>query len=397
MRWLFHEPSNRTEAAARKRTLGRIDSWWEQFAAKAPALNDLFAGKKKWDLPAWMHGTLQAISPHLMWEYGPAVRGRGHRLVITPESHKELRPLTTAILERAPKIAGWEFYPHRLAEDLDMARETVEARTGGSLDEVTAEARIGEGNRIDLMFRSPVTEDEDDQEARGVAFVAAETLLGEQALDRWVGAIEVGPTPKRGRKTGAVSLDRLKDTFDALVGSIRDRLPPRPLQEVAEDAKWFLVELKPEQADDYPERSDLFVSGTLDVDLWKAMHAQMPFYSERYSRCGERFAYVKIDGSKGLGGSKFTDRSEIEDALNEALAPDKLGAHIGGGTGLRYSYVDLALTDLARGVEVVRRTLQAGKVPKRTWVLFFDADLCGEWVGVYPETPEPPRTTDANE
>src|SRR5262249_59470842 len=49
MRWLFHDPSNRTEAAARKRTLARIDRWWEQFAAKAPALNDLFACKKKWD------------------------------------------------------------------------------------------------------------------------------------------------------------------------------------------------------------------------------------------------------------------------------------------------------------------------------------------------------------
>jgi hypothetical protein len=397
MRWLFHDPSNRTEAAARKRTLAGIDRWWEQFAAKAPALNDLFKGKKKWDLPGWMNDTLQAISPQLMWEYGPAVRGPGYRLVITPESHKELRPLTTAILERAPKIAGWEFYPYRLAEDLDMARDTVEARTGGTLNEVTAEARIGEGNRIDLMFRSPVTEDEDDEEARGVAFVAAESLLGEQALDRWVGAIEVGATQKRARKTGTVALDRLKDTFDALVESIRDRLSPRPLREVAADAKWSLLKLEPEQADDYPEQLDLFVSVTLDVDLWKAMHAHMPFASERFSRCGETFAYVKIDGSEGLGGSKFADRGEIEDALTEALAPDKLGMHIGGGTGVRYSYVDLALTDLARGVEVVRRTLQAGKVPNRTWVLFFDADLCGEWVGVYPESPEPPREADAGE
>src|SRR5262249_25940659 len=177
--------------------------------------------------------------------------------VIPPESHMELRPLTTAILERAPKIAGWEFYPYRLAEDLDMARETVVARTGGALDEVTVEARIGEGNRIDLMFRSPVTEGEDDPDVRGTAFVAAETLLGEQALDRWAAAIEVGAMPKRARKSGAVSLDRLKGTFDALVGSIRDRLPPRPLMEVAADAKWSLIELEPEQADDYTERSDL--------------------------------------------------------------------------------------------------------------------------------------------
>jgi hypothetical protein len=390
MRWLFHDPSNRTEAATRTRTLGKIDHWWEQFTTKAPALTDLFRGKKKWDLPGWMNDTLQAISPHLMWEYGPAVRGPGHRLVITPEAHKELRPLTNAILDRAPEIAGWEFYPYRLAEDLESAGQTVEARTGGSLDGVTVEARIGEGNRIDLTFRSPVTKGEDDRQAGNVAFVATESLLGEQALDRWVGAIEVGALPRRGRMTGTVPLKRLKDTFDALVGSIRDRLPPGPLLDVAADAKWFLVKLEPEQADDYPERSDLFVSGTLDVDLWKAMHARMPFYSERYSRCGETFAYVKIEGTEGPGELKLEDRKVIEDALDTALTADKLGVHIGGGTGLRYSYVDLALTDLARGVEVVRRTLREGKVPTRTWVLFFDADLCGEWVGVYPETPGPP-------
>jgi hypothetical protein len=29
-------------------------------------------------------------------------------------------------------------------------------------------------------------------------------------------------------------------------------------------------------------------------------------------------------------------------------------------------------------------------VPERSWVLFFDANLGAEWVGVYPETPEPP-------
>src|SRR5262249_38943262 len=193
--------------------------------------------------------------------------------------------------------------------------------------------------------RSPITEDEDDQEARGVAFVATETLLGEQALDRWVGAIEVGAMSKRARKSGAVCLERLKGTFDALVGSIRDRLPPRPLLEVAADAKWFLVQLEPEEAADYPGRTDLFVTVTLDVDLWKAMHAHMPFASERFSRCGQTFAYVKIEGPEGPGGLKLEERTKIEDALNEALGPDKLGVHIGGGTGLRYSSLDPALTD----------------------------------------------------
>ena len=47
-----------------------------------------------------MEDTLQAIHPSLMWEYGNAVRGPGHRLVITPESRRFLRPMVRTIFER---------------------------------------------------------------------------------------------------------------------------------------------------------------------------------------------------------------------------------------------------------------------------------------------------------
>lgn len=149
MRWLFPDPDDREEAAARKKVLARIDRWWEAFAGKTQALGDLFRGKKKWDLPGWMDDHLSAIHPRLMWEYGPAVHAEGHRLVITPESRTHLRPLVKAVLDRAPEIPGWEFYPYRLPESLEGAKAPVEARTGGSLDGLTAEVRAGEGNRID--------------------------------------------------------------------------------------------------------------------------------------------------------------------------------------------------------------------------------------------------------
>ena len=390
MRWLFPDPDDRTEAAAHKRVLARIDDWWDRFEGKSQALSDLFKGKKKWDLPGWMEETLQAIDPHIMWEFGPAVKTEGHRLVITPESRHHLRPLVRTILDRAPKLPGWEFYPYRLAEDLDQAGPTVEGRTGGSLDGVTVELQIGEGHRIDLLFRSPKTKGEDDQQAMNVAFVATESLLGEQALDRWVGAIEVGRAARGDRKPRAIPLDRLKDTFDALVDSIRDRLPDRPFVERDDGDQWNLIKLQPEEADDYPGRADLMVAVVRDVELWKAMHAPAPFYSQRFSRCKETFAYVKLDGSFLRPGSEADDRGKIEDAIDEQLARDRLGVHIGGGTGLQYAYVDLALADLDRGVEETRRVLRKLGVPKRSWILFFDADLVAEWVGVYPETPPPP-------
>jgi hypothetical protein len=99
---------------------------------------------------------------------------------------------------------------------------------------------------------------------------------------------------------------------------------------------------------------------------------------------------VKIDGSEGLDEEEFADKAEIEDALDEVLKPDGLGCQIGGGTGVRYSYVDLALVDLPRGIEAVRKRLQQGNLTKRSWIQFFDAGLAAEWIGIYDDSPPPP-------
>jgi hypothetical protein len=130
------------------------------------------------------------------------------------------------------------------------------------------------------------------------------------------------------------------------------------------------------------------ISGRLDV--FEASHGGGIFSSACHSRCGETFCYLKIDGAQGLDRSQFHDRAEIEEAINAALAREEAGCCFGGGTGLRYSYIDLALTDLARGAEIVRRVLLSGGIPKRTWIQFFDDELAHEWIGIHADAPEPP-------
>jgi hypothetical protein len=76
--------------------------------------------------------------------------------------------------------------------------------------------------------------------------------------------------------------------------------------------------------------------------------------------------------------------------LDEVLKPAKLGCQIGGATGLKYSNIELALSNLKRGIRAVRKRLQKGRVPKRSWILFHDADLAAEWVGIYDDSPPPP-------
>jgi hypothetical protein len=354
-----------------------------------------------------MEKHLQAINPHLMWEFGPAAQGQGHRLVITPESKHPLRPLVRAILERAPKMDGWEFYEHRLAENLDVALMAVQGRTGLDVSGFKVRASRGGEHRIDLTYQPPANDGLDESAALNAAFVATEALLGERCLDNWIGAIEIAARPRAsgirslfGRAAAAapqfLELNRLNDTVQALIESIRDQLPPTPHCDWIERAQWTMWKLKPQESDEYCGQHDLFVAKSANPDLWTAAHSDRLFSSERFSRCDEIFCYLKLDGAEGLDEAGFADKAEIEDALDAALKPGKLGCHIGGGTGLRYSYIDLALLNAGLGatIEMIRHRLRQGKVPKRSWIQFFDSDLAAEWVGIYDGSPPPPLDFD---
>jgi hypothetical protein len=389
-RWLYYDPDSEQEARHHQSVVEQIDSWWKEFHANTGRLADLFSQKIDWDLPEWMGQHLQSIHPHLMWEFGPAVYGEGHRLVITPEAAKHLRPLTETILERAPTIKGWEFYGYRLPEDLENTKLTVEARTHGDIDNVLFTARIGAHHLIDLTFYSPRASSERDRDALNDAFVATETLLGEERLDKWTGLIEVAPLPSGRKRGGMLPLNKLVERVDALRNQLLDQLPAKPFCQWAESAEWTLFEVKPDEAKDYPDQLDMLVGKSVSEALWATAHSGASFHSERFSKCAETFCYVKIDGKQDVDKMKFADKSEIEDALDEALQSSGLGCHIGGGTGLRYSYVDLAVTNGTNAIDVVRNRLRKGNVPPRSWILFFDDYLAAEWIGIYDDSPPPP-------
>ncbi len=404
MRWIFLDPLNPQEAAYRAEKLRQIGSWWDAFHEKAHDLDLLFSGQSEWDLPAWMSEHLRVIDDGLMWEFGPAARETGHRLVITPEAKHYLRPLVNTLLSRAPEIAGWEFYSYRLPETEAMAVQTVQARTGGDISGAKVQADVGETGKIDLVFVLPHCADAGDEEQLYHAFVAAETLLGEEVLDTWIGGIEVEPLPKSGlrglfRKTRGKAdparlapLEQLRSRVQTLVEQQRSQLPAQPSWQWVSESKWTVYELQPETAADYSQRDDLVVASTAWPEVFEACNTGGLFHSARLSRCGETFCYVKLDRSDANNGDteKYLDREPLDNAINARLIPGRLGCVIGGGTGVRYTYIDLALTDLHRGVAAVREVLREQQVPLRAWVRFFDDELAEEWVGVHSDAPPPP-------
>jgi hypothetical protein len=387
MRWRFPDPTDRREERERQTVLARVDAWWAEFRTKTADLDALFHGKKKWDLPEWMHRHLGSVSERLMWEFGPA--DGGHRLVITPEGAKYLRPLADVVLAGAPRLMGWTFLPARPPEGVEMMEQTVEAKTGEPLGATEVVASRGEANGVDLAFVLARPGDEEGNAAR--CFYAAESLVGEELLDKWVGAIEpVARAPKGHR----VPPERLHETVEAVVAATRDQMPAEPMWQrvIADEVTSF--QLEPERADEYPGRADLIVASSRLPEPWLHFHHGRIFYSERFSRCGEIFCYLKLDASGWPSKERVERRARIEDPLDEALTAAGVGTVIGGGSGIMYSYIDLLLGDVERALPVIRSVGRRLKAPLRSWLLFWDSEWRDEWLPVWDEAPPPPMVAD---
>jgi hypothetical protein len=70
----------------------------------------------------------------------------------------------------------------------------------------------------------------------------------------------------------------------------------------------------------------------------------------------------------------FGGRDEIEEPLEEALAAAQLGEVTGGGGGNNSSNIDVEVTDLAEGLELIKRVLRAIGVGPSTIINQYEPD-----------------------
>ena len=386
-RWILADPNNPVEREYKQHALEATDRWWQAFARQAPTISRLFSRETEFDLVQFMQDTLQAIHPQIMWEFGPARNGQGHRLCMTPEGQHGLRPLVQHVLSRAPQLSPWEFYGYRLPEPADQVIDTVDARVGINVHGARVSARAGRGRKVDLVFAMPPQQATEEQLHQG-AFVASEALLGEETLDAWIGGIELAP-PKTELK-GFLPLERAQETISSVLRSFYEQLPQQPAYILNDLSQVHSYKLEPDEAEEYPGRTDLIVGSTCRMEVVEAGIYHRLFNSQCHTRHKERFCYIKIDVSDVPRENRVEFRGRLEDPLAEALTRANVGGQTGGGSGILYSYIDLALTNVMQALPIIRQVLAAQGAPLRTWLLFMDTDFEYEWMGVYPETPPPP-------
>lgn len=277
-------------------------------------------------------------------------------------------------------------HPSDLESRASLCDESPE-RAGNAFEGVRVLVRRGYFNLIDLRFFFP-TPNIDERLAVAFALESAESMLGEETLARWLGDIDV--RAQSADLEPSIGLDELPAAVGRLIEQAEAELPDRPWHQIRRRSGWIAVEGDPDEADDYPDQCDLVAGTTALPAMWQNARSSTRFDSGRFSRFGERFCYLKTDGAAGWEYARFTDREEIEAAIDAPLRRAELGSVVGGGTGLRYSYIELALADVDHAWQEIGVVLSEGRLPKRTWLLYHDAELSAQWRGLYDDTPGPP-------
>jgi hypothetical protein len=390
MRIRFVDAGDEPALARRARLDERILALWQEIekAAESGSSSEVERVARR---------ELGALDAELACEVSAPDEHAPMRLVLSARGNPRLRPLVAAILAKAPERSRLMPVGERSALDQTAALARARAASGLELGGTRVRAGFTRGHLLSIAIHDPAFSGVPAGKARRAAELVCEGLLGERLLDDWVESVDAVPLagsgPLRVLNTAADTallepLAELLPKVRAGIDGLLAGLPDRPCH-VRQQADWTMFETQPELSDDWAEQDDLVMATTSMPEMLKSFLQGAPFHSGRFSRHGERFCYLKIDALGLDGRARLEQRSALEDALDRALVPEGHGCVIGNGFGVRYSYVNLALSDLDGALAAVRRIARELRAPERSWLLFFDAELAEEWVGVWPRALPP--------
>jgi hypothetical protein len=290
--------------------------------------------------------------------------------------------------------------PERGAPAVPVQQALEAVRTAHGVDFSAARARAGfsRGHLIDVVLSLPGGRGSNREPDAGKALLLA--LLGEARATDWLGELSLEPAPRdgplrvldsRARTSPFFPVSELGRTFERAIAGLYAGLPEKPLWSMGGEHLWTMLEASVERADDYAAQNDLLLASTYLPEMLKCFLGGSPFASSRFSRHGELFAYLKAESRSQDPRLSLSARRVLEDALDAALVSERAGRVVGSGLGIRYSYVDFALSNVENAIGVVANVARRIGLSERSWVLFCDTALEDEWAAVHPSAPAPPR------
>ncbi len=390
-RWHFLDGESGPEAERKAKAINQIDRFWNEFkASKLCQLKARLALKENIVSP-WMLEHFPIAEPLLEWELGFDENENSQLSISRSVDLSQLR-LTETFAERAGVIDGWTISAGRVP--LDVSRmdvcSTFETRFQKKLPPFRFELVETQSNHIAINFFSSKFVVENSEDDQIISFGLGELLLGEQVADRWVGQSETlfDESITEADFDFNAMAEAFQTAFANKKNAILSKLPDQPyaLWDCQRDLSMLTVATDEELADTSRYRRR-FTILTFWPELLLGMAASRSFFSERFLKKGQRFAYLQLIDIIPEFSQEVRDC--FEDDIINSLAAAAAGCMVGSGRGNPDSYYfDLCLTNIDRAIGVLREVCQRANLPNTCWLRFYDVHWNQEWVRMFPDTPD---------
>lgn len=169
--------------------------WWERVAVPADAA--MRSGDHQ-DFIEALDRQVAAIDPRLTWEFGEG-NNAAHHLCVTGAGNPECRTIAERWFRKAPPTCDrWEYAPSRQPSKRAL---TAAIEFGGhrvEIGETRFDVRFDEHDlEVSLTVFNPALASITQQQREEICFVICDAVLGEDAVERWVGSIDIGSHPSQ--------------------------------------------------------------------------------------------------------------------------------------------------------------------------------------------------------
>ena len=291
MRWNFADSTLRWEESRKTRFIELMDLFWVEFGKVSERIYRDFNAQDYSFLVTWFNRRMSRFNVELFWTISRC-DDKKLFLIITASGVGENRPIVETFVSRAPDFPDWivQSYKPPLVRECSKIEDN---RISGDWSDLKFSLQKCDDNVIEVSLYSNnfhgINLDEDVDNA----IVLGEILLGEENLDKWIGAFgAISLTQQSGASGEELSkaefADKLHAEFESLKDSIRNTLPRVPYHEL--EFEQSLSTLSLEHVNDASRTScESYLPHIIESVMQRFI-----FHSCRFSNFDELFCYLKF-------------------------------------------------------------------------------------------------------
>jgi hypothetical protein len=298
-----------------------IDAFWRWWATARPRAEKLIGGAPDDGVVAEMSALVTAIHPELQWEF-TAGTGTAHLLVVTSAGDPALRSLAERWRRASPvpdEIFGYASARPGNPRALDDASLAIDGHEL-DLDLLRFAAELAD-QVVHVQVWHPVFPLMAEPARMQVAFLALDWLLGEDAVEIWIGEIAAAPsaTPTLTGTRLAEMVGRMQPTageeqWANLSGTRRGKPLVAMAQTPLSPARWPGRDLHIRIEVPYRSRDE---NGFPGADVFPALHA----LEDRIAEFADGAVLVAHETCDGIRTTHlYTDRKAAAHALEPLIA-----------------------------------------------------------------------------